>query len=745
MPNLLKDDVPWETRLELVRKIGSNARKRFEEKYPTIEEWFRDYDALYVLSYCAFYLLSYPEGTDPEATGELQFHHYYIEIMQGFALCQERNLNPKPMLEEAARLQRSVREIGELIGLRLFDLPAEVTTEQQASAHRLRAEMMMHTTAIRNWAYPDQMRRIVFDLCNLIHAEFESIYGIDPRVLFDLLLRLTEERADLLNAHRDKLRTFLKENDYKKVISAYNASFPENVPIEDDSIEEIWQRAGRKRRTLKAMLLSHSDLKLEDIYTFSLDHAHALIGNAGSVDALRKMLDNFSLGFGDLKDFKREHFILGNPVLARPFIKATENAYYSAIWGVMPHLLLDLLEDLVWAHPGLKETYTRAKGQYLEDELERIVRSGFPSANISRGSLWRDPNSSKDFENDLTIVLDSFAIVAEAKSASITDPARRGAPERLFGTLRDLIEDPSDQALRFVGFLKDKPGVHHFSTKRGVTNVIDSSSIKHYIPLGVTLSHLGMISSNLKKLVSAEVVSKTLDELAPSMSLTDLECVLELLPLEVEKLHYLARRREFEAHVEYQGDELDLLAFYLDNGFNIGETEYGRDVSLYLVMKSKELDPYFVGSREDKKVEKPCLAMSKWWRDMLSQISERKIDGWAETGYILLNSTKADQEKFETEFKALARRIVSGVEKKPHNWVMFLSGPARRRFAIAGYLYETTDKEVRNSIMSDILEGEDAAEARGAVVIGVSLTRGDYPYTVLARRAATDLFDTLAV
>uniref|UniRef100_UPI003B9F39C4 hypothetical protein n=1 Tax=Agrobacterium tumefaciens TaxID=358 RepID=UPI003B9F39C4 len=85
----------------------------------------------------------------------------------------------------------------------------------------------------------------------------------------------------------------------------------------------------------------------------------------------------------------------------------------------------------------------------------------------------------------------------------------------------------------------------------------------------------------------------------------------------------------------YEGDELDLLGFYLDNGFNIGDTEYSQDIVLNMALKSKELDPYFVGSREGHSVSKPRLAMTDWWNAILNRLSEARFDGWLETGFIL--------------------------------------------------------------------------------------------------------------
>jgi hypothetical protein len=407
-------------------------------------------------------------------------------------------------------------------------------------------------------------------------------------------------------------------------------------------------------------------------------------------------------------------------------------------------MLQDILEDLVWKYESLRDQYTKAKAAYLENELERIVRAGFPNGQVFKGSTWQD-DSGIMYENDLIVVIDTFAIVFEAKSASVSDSARRGAPNRLSETLRGLIEAPSEQALRFIERLRSTPVVQEFKTKSGVTNTIDCRLVKHYIPIGVTLSHLGFIASNLKKLIEAGIVEKKLEELAPSINITDLESVFEILEREVEKVHYLARRREFEAHLDYEGDELDLLSFYLDNGFNIGDTEYAQDVTLNIVMKSKELDPYLIGSREGKPVSKPRLAMTAWWSEILNQIGEKKLEGWIETGFILLNTTKEDQDKFEVAFGKLAKQVLAGTASNPHNWISWESGPKRRRYIIVGYPYLTDDKDLRNTILTKALDEDSTGAARGVVAIGLKISNPRYPYDVLARRAATELFDTLTL
>ena len=90
LPNLIPPDIPVKKRVAIVRSIGANAKKDFEEKYPKLSKWFEEYDPLYILSFCALYFCSHREGTDPEATGEVRFHPFFLEILQAFSLVNKR-------------------------------------------------------------------------------------------------------------------------------------------------------------------------------------------------------------------------------------------------------------------------------------------------------------------------------------------------------------------------------------------------------------------------------------------------------------------------------------------------------------------------------------------------------------------------------------------------------------------------------------------------------------------------------
>src|SRR3546814_10780760 len=95
---------------------------------------------------CALYLMAHSEGIDPEATGELEFHHHYLELLQAFALCQPRSFAMQPLREELLVLKAHMQELGEHMSLRSLDIPEGLTSDEEISAYQLRTGMMAHTT-----------------------------------------------------------------------------------------------------------------------------------------------------------------------------------------------------------------------------------------------------------------------------------------------------------------------------------------------------------------------------------------------------------------------------------------------------------------------------------------------------------------------------------------------------------------------------------------------------------------------
>ena len=742
-PNPIKEELTFEERKGHFLKIAKNAGEEFEKQYEELMLYFEEYDAMYLCSFCLLYFLAGPEGIDQEAIdGKLDFHPFMLEVLQCFALLQPNAISAKPLQNEVYKFKKLLMGINENLSLSYFSLNEKAENLDDVSRFSLRMEMMMHTLAVRNWAYEHQMKEIAFDLAHIIEERFVSAKGYDPVMLLNVLFSLNDITNDRLTNHISKMRPMLKAKNYNDVFNLYESAFPHVSITSPKEREDMWSHFGKNLKQLQSIMMQHTDVVLRKVLTYSVDDIQAISKTEIDKALTIEIFDGLSYGFGDLAGLDKDHIFLNNPVHQKPFIKLEDGSYFSAITFLLPHLGMDILENAVNTDPKLKKQYAAEKGKYLEDKLEKLFRDAFTDCQIFSGSMWQDADSDRLYENDLLVIIDDFALIVEAKSGTVSPPAKRGAPDRLFGTLKDLVEAPSMQAIRFEKYLKANKKIHNFKTKSGKKNLVDASKIKYYVPLGVTLSNLGSIGCNLKKLIEAGVINSGLNELAPSISITDLEVIFELLPMQAEKIHYLQRRREFEAHVSFQGDEMDLFSFYLETGFNIGSTEYDNSMWLNLTLKSKELDPYIIGKSRGVDVPKPKLEKSAYWQDILHSLEESKGPMWLQSSFILLNVAKEDQQQFEKNLKELKKKIKAGSMSLKHNYMRLLSGPKRRCYSIVGYPYTNIDIEERNNMLEDIIN-KDTDNLRGTVILGFNLEYDTYPYSLVAGNLGTNLQDDL--
>ncbi|WP_104384144.1 hypothetical protein [Sphingobacterium sp. HMA12] len=729
----------FEERLEKIRAIGRLATEDFENKYHGIREWFSRYDQISILSFGFYYFLLSDLSHDEEAVkGELEFSPYFQELLQAFALTMPQRYEYRPFSEEVNKFRNDFQEIGELDRLKHYNIPESAMTMDDIFRHQLRTDIMMHTTAVRNWSYEHKMIAVTLDLALGVRDTFIEVHGFDPYLFLKIMYRMREEVESRANLHRQKTVAVIKAENYEATFEQYEKAFP----VRRTSTEErksILDMAGMDLMRLKSMFLMHSDMFLERLFSFDFDSISILSDGKISVNKVEEIFTKISLRFGDLADHNPKHFLLTNPIHECPFIRLNENTIFSTMWSIITHLSIGILEKFCSENEKLRKKYNEVRASYLEDKVMSLFRSSFPTAEIYAGSKWTGKDG-KVYENDLLVIVDNFAFVVESKSGQVSASAKRGAPDRLFKTLQELIEEPSDQALRFIEYLKDHPNKLVLPVKKGPSNRFDASRLKYFIPLGVTLSHLGMTSSNLKQLIRAGVTTKPIEELAPSVNLTDLESVFDLLPLASQKLHYFQRRRELEANMEYIGDELDLLAWYLDDGFNFSP-EMDKYGFINVTSKSKELDNYIIGSANSEKVEKPELRMTKWWKDILTRIEDRKFQSWLEVSYILLNIPISGQEHFEKEVNALKQKIHAGRAEFPHNWILMSSQEEKRRFYIAGYCYVNIYYDERNDAISDILHSEETNDGKGVLVVGMNIDKEQYPYSILGCRLSSKLFD----
>jgi hypothetical protein len=424
-------DMPLPARRAVLHEVAAKARATFDAEYPKMAAWYETYNPLYLLSFCAFYFLTSPEGVDKEAIeGKLDFASYHLELLQAFALRGYCGGTPKPLAEKTEDLSRYLRDLGDSLAHAQMDFPADLP-DSEVRKRMVISDMRGQTFAIRNWAYPEQALghlRSMFagELSEIIAAEYS---GISIVRVIDVLEKMARQIEERLNDHIRRLVAVVAAQDFESVYSAYLLGFPD---IEEgrEGMHEVFEGLCQGDiGQLQSFLIMHADLRLQAIYTFSLDDAVSASGDESCRASLARLLRAWAYEFGDLSSHNPLHLLYSNPVLQRPLVHVGGDAFFWPLCGLYAHTLPAMLELLI--PKACRDRYLAIRSRYLEDRVEALCRKAFPDGKVYRGSQFRlAPDAEPVYENDVLVLIDSTAIIIECKAHLVDPPARRGGELR---------------------------------------------------------------------------------------------------------------------------------------------------------------------------------------------------------------------------------------------------------------------------------------------------------------------------
>jgi len=708
---------------------GHHAQEQFPGLLDELEAAVRKFDPIRLLSAMAFYGPS-GIGMDEWATDSpiLQCH---LELVQALALRRTREeLGARPPLpDEVEEVHTLVQAVNRAFSRkRAAGLDASASVEERLRFLTLET-IRWDTQAIRGWGYTDQIASLVRAVCAPFEGAAEETLGVRLASVVEMYSRVVQIAADRISAHIRRLSPVFRANSIKSAVDRFVHSFPEFAPLTDELLDAM--RSNRvPLADAKLRLYAVADIRLAELYQFTdTDFADAYPGPVDAA-ALKSLLDKWSLSFGDLADTDPSKFLLGNPIWTRPFVRLPTGELFIPNLNGVHSFIWELIECLLQPYPGLLERYEKARPRVLESQLRRLLTEAFPGAKIMANSLWTDPSDGEERETDLIVQISSYLLIFEAKSGGVTASARRGAPERLKRTLKDLLVAPALQAARLRDYLLANPGAHRFRSAKGGVNEFDTSTTQHIVPVSVLLEPLASLQNRVAQLRDAGFIASS-DAMAVTFTLPDLETVFSILEGTAQKLHYLVRRAEFEQVAEFIGDELDLLGCYLETGFHLGEAT--SDHRFVLTGLSRSVDAYFMQEGR-RAVAKPQLRLTPWWRSMLNEVEKNKPDQWTELGFALLQVSYEDQVRFEREFRRLRQRVRRYRDRSGHEDArVCFCGPATARVGMVGFIYDDMPRAERDERIRGAadyaLEQENLTVA---VVVGQRLDRPRDPYDVLA-------------
>lgn len=712
---------------EMKAALLAFAQKQSEEFPKLLEATFdllkRKYPPL-LIAIVAFYSLQ-AGVTD---AGEIQPFNpdtmqHHVEVLQALALAmtaEEWGTDPATG-EDVAAMIKLMKELADAFHFRRFSALEGEGDAQARAVLSMQEKLRLHTQAVRNWGSFSQVVRLVAELFAPLDDGLRASKGFSATDLIVTARQMVKLLEDRTNERFRWMHRVFREHKPRKIVQAYFKNHPYVEGDPDEFLREI--PSGASREQIIGFLMQHADLLAQDDMMF--DPAVLAERTGVAADVTARILEALGRKPGDLKDGNPEHFFMANPTWEYPVI-----ALEAGFFCVMPQAIFSHIYRIMHrlcAEAGILPALESRRPKFLEDKVAEVLSSAFPGAPIKNGTKWRV--GAVEYETDHLVIVDKVAVIAEDKSHTLTERGLRGAPERVREHVRDLIGAPSEQSGRLEATIwRAKAGDAEAVASLAPFGV-DFTAIERVLRINVTLDDLTVLAGEEPELKAAGWISNDL-VLAPTMTLADLEAVVDISGSQAFLLHYFAERQRVQTEGRVMADEIDLLGVYLRTGLNMGDLN-AQNLDLTLTGASAPIDDYYNRADAGIASAKPRPLLSSYYTKLVAAMEEKAFVGWSlATTDVLRSAVYAEQLNIE---KALVR-LKATVERNRDNplkecCLVVQSHPlGDNALLFLGYPPELAPKrrDLAGEMAAQVLD--ERADLNRVVVISRDTSRWDEPY-----------------
>ncbi|KVE11547.1 hypothetical protein WI92_18420 [Burkholderia vietnamiensis] len=687
------------------------AVEAFPEQLETVKDTLRRVYPPYALAAFASYGMQVgltDSGEQRKALPDILQHH--AELLHAILLSLPFNeWGSGPLTPDAMQtLFDTVPTVSNTFYLQRILDGDSIQGDEQATVRSLQERIRMHTHGVRNWGYYEQ----VVALCRSLYAHLDAAmmahHGFCATDLVDVLAALVSEFEKRQSAHWGVLVRVFKGKTARQIVQRYYQLVPELVGSADEMLASL--PATVTRDQMMGMLMAHYDLRLLDTALFETPTVAELTGK--SVETVSAVLKALSFVPGSLAETRPEFLFLDNPVWDRPTVAIGETYFCPLPQMAFSHI--HRLVDRLAGEAGLQDALKERRAMYLEHQVEAVFRRAVPDADIRATVRW-DKNGQQ-FENDLVVVIDRVVVIAEAKSHRLTPQGLRGAPDRVKRHIREMVLEPSIQSSRLEQLIQVARAGDAEATAILVGIGIDPKKADRVIRLSVTLDDLSILSASEQDFKEIGWVPPD-HSLAPSILITDLECLADILDNGLLLLHYLSERVYLQKSLNLLGDELDFLGLYLASGFNLAAL-HGKFTEFSPSGMSSPIDRYYLGREAGLKIPKPKMNLSPLYRDIVERLVQVKPPGWTLIGFHLLSSADpAEQRAIERNLKKLRGLVQKNYRDPDHISTLIIRPPEARKATVMFYLFPEALRDRYRQTMAQVASAAIEADNVNTCVV----------------------------
>jgi hypothetical protein len=578
----------------------------------TAIELINKFDKLYVLGGLGARLLkSSPnfynqfmemyEGPDKErAEDEEMEKDDQIEVLLEYAMSlasgsPNTNVGKLPTLQEINEIYDKLADIKFNLGF--YEMSADNPKDGNESDHWLKLRVMEDALNVRGDGYSSHVIEIYKETF-ASHDEFlEQYYGFNSSDIFEIIQRFdTLVGSKVGNPFGGQLthKRFVEWTDKKG----------------EKAVFEETKRTGKS--FMQQFVFDNPDLadvgNPDSPTLLPLDYIGGFNRLFWVIPTTKKEIKIFKLlshEFGDNQLFNSGvfgGFPLGDSIVQRkPLILINEKYYcfsvnlpFRNLFNITSSLLKEA--DSVYYENRFKgNSSPSSRDNYIELKSKQLFEKLLPSVQFYHSLKYNivEDGKSKEPELDVLGVSSDTLYIIEVKAGELNKIHRRGGIKGLKDRIEETISEGSYQCYRAEKYIQDSenPEFRYSAKNQGQVLQIDKSKSYKIVKISVMYEHFATVAVNLKYLIESEILSEEY-KWSWIVSFWDLMIFAELLDNEKDFQDYIsARIALYERNDVEFTDEIDILGFFLKNGFPLGPEK--PDSKILMFGHKQEIDDYF--------------------------------------------------------------------------------------------------------------------------------------------------------
>jgi hypothetical protein len=393
-----------------------------------------------------------------------------------------------------------------------------------------------------------------------------------------------------------------------------------------------------RKRQLQYRMMAWIFSMANHICSFTPDDVAA--ATAVPRDRVSRFLEDMAVHFGDVPEAfsvpEATHQLKTKPLLEH------SGRYLCPAPVLFEWALQPMYEAHVKAAEGREwNRYEQHRHDYLVGKSVALLSQAMPEARFDH-HLYYYPDPARPevrAELDAVGVYDSVLFLAEAKGADLTNPAKRGAPDRLKRDLQEIVGASHAQAVRASEYIARVETARFFRGNGDLAYEIRRADITETFLISVSLAPLGHISAMLHATDDDDLPLFREGQYSWIVSIYDLMVIADVVDLPPVLTHYLRRRvRAARQGKLGAADELDVFGYYLKEGLYLEGPDVDHLTHFQLLTYTTDFDDYYfykTGVRETF-APKPAQRMDPAFRKIVEAVIQSGLPGRVDVALQLL-------------------------------------------------------------------------------------------------------------